>query len=118
MAHEDVLGHGQVGEQAGMLMHDRNAAVQRVEGRPQRDRDTVEHDLTGIGPMHAGQHLHASALAGAVLAEQRQDLARPHLEGDVADGEHAAERLRDVIETSRHNLQTQCLISSQPRRLG
>ena len=99
-------------------MHHRDAGLQRVEGRPQRDRNTVDHNMSGVGPVDAGHHLHARALAGTVLAEQRQDLARPHLKRDVAYGEHAAERLRDVIETSRHNLQTQCLISRQPRRLG
>ena len=102
MAHEDVLGDGKVGEEAGMLVHDRDAAVQRIDGGTQHHRCAVDRHMARVGPVHAGQHLDAGALAGAVLAEQGQHLASPQLERDVADRKDTAESLGDMIEAHNH----------------
>src|SRR3954454_22349920 len=92
-ADEDVLGHPEVRKKPGMLVHDRDAAVPRGQGRAQLDGLAVEQDLALVRPVDAGQELDAGALAGPVLAEQRQHLAGPQLERDVVQGAGAAERL-------------------------
>ena len=51
----------------------------------------VEQDLAAIGLMHAAEDLHERRLAGAVLADQRRDLARIQLEVRVAQRARAAE---------------------------
>ena len=56
-------------------------------GEPKATGSAVEQDLAGVGPVQPGQDVHQRALAGAVLAEQRVDLARAHVEVDVVVGE-------------------------------
>ena len=46
--------------------------------------------------MHAGDDLDQRRFAGAVLAEQRMDLARAHVEVDVLERSDAGERLGDA----------------------
>ena len=59
------------------------------------DRPAVDADLALVRPVEAGEDVHERALAGAVLAEQRVDLARPQVEVDVVVGEDAREALDD-----------------------
>ena len=54
-------------------------------------RRAVEADLALVGVQDAVDHLDQRRLAGAVLAEQRVDLAGRHPEADVVVGEHARE---------------------------
>ena len=56
--------------------------------------------LAGVRPVDAGQQLDAGALAGAVLAQQGQHLARLELQRHVADGDRAAEGLGDASQRS------------------
>ncbi len=49
------------------------------------DGRAVEDDLPGVRPIEAAQKLDAGALAGAVLAEQRQHLAGAQLERNVPE---------------------------------
>ncbi len=51
--------------------------------------------------MDAGQHLDQGRLAGAVLAEQRQDLAGVQVQADIVDGDRAAEALGDARESQQ-----------------
>src|SRR5690606_24001590 len=47
-------------------------------------------DRPGIGSIQPGEHVGQGRLAGAVLAEQRVDLAGPHLEVDAVVGDDPA----------------------------
>src|ERR1700730_1537066 len=47
-------------------------------------------DAAAVGILLAVEHVEAGAFAGAVRADQRQDLARPKFERDAANGMHAA----------------------------
>ena len=96
VAHEDVLDDVEVGEEAGVLVHDGDAALPRVEGRREGDRGAVDEDAAAGRVIDSGEHLDAGALARAVLAEKRQHLAGAEAEGDVAERGGAAERLRGV----------------------
>ena len=62
-----------------MLVHHRDAAAEGVERRRSSTRRAVEQHLAGIRPINAGQKLDAGALAGAVLAQQREHLAGAQL---------------------------------------
>ena len=67
----DVLGHGHPLDEAEVLV-DEGDLARRAAGIVGRAR--AGHPA-GIGLVDAGQHLDQRRLAGAVLAEQRQDLA-------------------------------------------
>ena len=82
-----------------MLVHDRDAVALRVE-RCARAGPAAPSSTTSpaSGPVDAGQQLDAGALAGAVLAEQRQHLAGMECQRNVADGNGAAERFGDAMQ--------------------
>ena len=52
----------------------------------------------GIGSGHAVDDLHQRALAGAVLAQHRMDLARAHLEIDAVVRDHGGVALGDAAQ--------------------
>ena len=60
------------------------------------DRLAVEHDMPVGRAIDAGQQLDAGALAGAVLAQQRQHLAGAQFERRILEGNRAAEGLCGV----------------------
>ena len=59
-------------------------------------RSPLELDLARVARVDAGEHLHQRALAGAVLAHQRMNLAREQAEVDRVQRPDAAERLVDA----------------------
>jgi hypothetical protein len=59
------------------------------------DRVAPEPDLALVRPVEAGEDVGQRRLAGAVLAEQRVDLAGSRLEVDVLVRDDAGEPLRD-----------------------
>ena len=68
-----------------VLEDDADAPAQRA-GLPVVEVEPVEQDAALVGPVQARQQLDQRRLAGAVLADQRQALARPQCEADVAHG--------------------------------
>ena len=77
-------------------MDDRDAAIARVGGRSEGDGIAVEHDFAGCRLDHAGENLHQRRLAGAILSEQRGDLAAMDVEIDALERVNAAVRLGDI----------------------
>ena len=67
--------------------------IARHQRRGHRDHLAVERDLAAVGLVHAVEHLHQRALAGAVLAEKRMDLAGAHAELDGVVGPQRPEDL-------------------------
>ena len=65
-----------------MLVDHADTAGDGIGRTGDRDRGAVEQDLAGVGRREAVQDVHEGRLAGAVLAEQRVDLAWPDLEVD------------------------------------
>ena len=98
MADEDVLGDRQVREESRLLVDYGDAQRPGLGRTLQRDLLTVEQQRAGVGLMDAGQDLDERALAGAVLADQPMDLARPQLERDVVERLGRVEPLRDADE--------------------
>ena len=65
---------------------------------PYGNRRAVDQHLAGVGLLDAADHPHQRGLAGAVLAQQRDDFARVHLEAHAAERMHAGEPLVDCPE--------------------
>jgi hypothetical protein len=97
--HEQVLGHREIGEQSRVLVHHGDAHALGIERRAQRDRLAADVHLAARGLVHAGEQLHAGALARAVLAQQGQHLAGHQVEGCIAQRDRAAELLGDAAQS-------------------
>ena len=65
------------------------------------NRDAVEADLAGVGPMDAGDRLHQRRLAGAIVADERDRAARLDEKVTPAQRFDGAEGLADVLSSSR-----------------
>src|SRR5207244_7933036 len=57
-----------------------------------------EDDAAGFGPVVAGDHVEERRLAGAVGADDPENLAGRHLEAHLGYGGEAAEALRHALE--------------------
>ena len=95
-AEEEVLPHGERGHEVELLVDRGDPRAQRVDGPSKRNRRAVQLQLTRVGSVGAGDDLDERALAGAVLADQRVDLARADLEVRASQGMHAGEALLDT----------------------
>src|SRR6266542_2596979 len=62
----------------------------------------IDEDLALVGVIQPVQDVHESGLPGAILAEERVDLAGLHREIDVIIGDHAGEDLRDPPQLETH----------------
>ena len=69
-AGEDVLRHGQLGEQLRFLVDGGDAERDRVGRGGDGHRPALEGDAAGVGGLRAGDDLDQRGLAGAVLADQ------------------------------------------------
>jgi hypothetical protein len=63
---------------------------------------------TGRGPQHARDDLDQRRLAGAVVADQADDLVGADLEVDVAERDHVAERHLDALHPDRMRVAALC----------
>src|SRR5205823_254200 len=97
-AEVDVLGDGESADQFEVLMDHADAGRDRVARRGEVDGIAVDDDLAGIGTVDAGEDVHQRRLAGAVLTEERVDLAGPDLEVDPGIRQNAGEGLGDAFE--------------------
>ncbi len=79
-----------------MLVHHADAGVNGVLGVAEMDGLAVDEDLALVGPVEPGEHVHQRGFAGAVFAEQAEDLAGPDLQVDIGVGDHRAEALGDA----------------------
>jgi hypothetical protein len=78
-----------------MLVHHRDARVERVARRVELDPVSPQPDLALVRPVEAGEDVGQRRLAGAVLAQQCVYLAGRRLEVDVLVGDDRGEPLRD-----------------------
>ena len=81
-----------------------------------RHRLAVHEDLALVGVGQAVEDVHQGRLPGAVLAEQRVDLAGPHVEVDVVVGEHAGIALRDPAHLDARTWAASVVTPSSPDR--
>jgi hypothetical protein len=90
-ADQQVLQHGGVLEQLDVLEGARDAQRRHLVRGALRELDAVEVDAAAGGRVDAADQVEDCGLAGAVGADQREDLAPLHVEADLVDGQHATE---------------------------
>ena len=82
----DIPGNREVGEEAEILEHEPDPALLR---RQVRHVPAMDHDSPGMWAVKSRDHFQADRLAGAIRAEQHQNLAGIERHVDVAQGELA-----------------------------
>src|SRR5581483_8239396 len=90
-AEEDVVENGHRRRERELLVDQRDPMPDRVARRAEAHRTPVDDDLARVGRHSAGDDLPERRLAGAVLADERVDLAG--LDGDA----HVVERPRTAV---------------------
>ena len=96
-AEEQVAGDGKLRHERRILV-DRLDAVGDGVGRATHvDLLAPDVDITAGGAHGPGQHLDERRLAGAVVAEQADDLVLEDTEGDAVEGAHAAVIAADIV---------------------
>ena len=93
-----VLHDVEVVAEREILVDDLDPELRRVLRTVDRDGLAVEEDLAGVVAVDPGDALDERRLAGAVVTDERHDLAGAHLEVDVGQRLHRAERLREVAD--------------------
>ena len=101
LAEQDVLGNREDGDEHEVLMDHVDPARDCVRRAGDRRLPAVEQDYSLVRSGKAVEDIHQRRLAGAVLAEQRVDLAWPDLEVDVIVGDDARVALRDAAHLER-----------------
>ena len=97
--HEHVAPDRLLLAQRPLLVDGLNAEAAGPRDRPVVDPASVKIDLASrVRPMEAHHGLHQRRLAGAVVAEQADDLAAIDSEIHPRERPHFAERLRDVAK--------------------
>ena len=89
-----VVEHRQVAEQREVLEGAADADVGDAVRRPAQDAAALEQDVAGARRVEPAEAVEQRRLAGAVRADQAEDLALPHVERDVVERDDAAERAR------------------------
>jgi len=108
LAHQQVLLHRQVGQEAELLVDDADAGVAGL-GRARRGEIPPFDDVLALVPFdRAGQDLDQRALAGAVLAGEAHDLAGAQLERDAVERLDRPVRLRRVAQRDDRGLGRGC----------
>ena len=92
---DDVLRDREHRDELEVLVHHPDAVIDRVAGGAHAQRLAPQEDLALVGQVQPVEHVHQRALAGAVLTEQRVDLALAEVEVHVVVGDHAREPHRD-----------------------
>ena len=90
-AEQEVLEHGGVLEQLDVLERPRDAAPGHLVRRHPRDVLPVEDQAARAWIVDPRDQIEDGRLAGAVGADDREDLARLDLEAHAVDGPQAAE---------------------------
>ena len=117
-AEEDVLGDAERAGGGELLVDEADADVLAFAHRGERGGAAVEGDLAGRGREGAGDDVDQRRLAGAVLADEADDLARRDAEVDAMQHGHVAEALRDSadLEDRVHSVSGNAPRSEGPRR--
>src|SRR4029077_14440354 len=82
----DVVEHAQLAEGLGNLVRAPDAGVRHAVRGQSADLRAAKAHRAGARLQRAGDEIEGRALARAVRADQAEDLALGHLEGDVLDG--------------------------------
>ena len=98
----EILRDAHAGEQPAALRHVADAEPRDLRGAQARDLRAAELDRAGGGRGDADQRFEQRRLAGAVAAEQRDDLVRFQVEGDIVEDVALAVEGVDVVDLKQH----------------
>jgi hypothetical protein len=96
-ADKDVLHHRQIRHQVQFLIDDGNADLLGVVWVVDVQRLAAEKEFAAVHRVDAGEDLHQRRLAGAVLADQPENLAGGDMETHIFQRLHTGEGLADVF---------------------
>jgi hypothetical protein len=94
-----------------------DSATPRLGRRRRRIRLTIEQDLTPIVRVKPGQNIEKGALSGAVLADQRMNLAGADLEINAVERDRGAEALPNSRELQERHPSLQILVERRVQKL-
>ena len=94
----DVLEDRHMGEQSHVLERAGDASCGHLVGIQADDRLPLENDVAGRGRHHGADGVEQSGLAGAVGADDRDDLAGVHLHRQAVQGLEATELDLEVAD--------------------
>ena len=97
-AHEEIRDHVDVRAERQVLVDRLDPRRLRLRRRGEMALGAVEEDAAGARRHAAGDDLHQRRFAGAVVAEQRDDLAAIDVEADAAQRLDRPEMLGDLFE--------------------
>ncbi|BAB51502.1 mll4969 [Mesorhizobium japonicum MAFF 303099] len=97
-AEEDVGGDVEIFEQIEFLVDEGDARTQAAFDTQPLMGGAVDRDRAGVRRGDAAEDLHQGRLAGAVLADQADDLARPDLHGEAIQRDDARIGLAHALE--------------------
>ncbi len=100
---KEILRHRQIAAQRQFLMHHAHADRLRVGGVVvvEGQRAAGEDEFAFVRAQGAAENAHQRALAGAVAADQANDLAVADVERDVAVGPRRAEGLGHALQSDQ-----------------
>src|SRR5258708_38911359 len=78
--------------------------LSRVQRSGEDDRFSADRQRAAVGRHVAGQNWNARGLAGAVLADQRMNLAAPQVHRNAAQRPHARIILLQIVEHDKRRL--------------
>ena len=98
LAGEDVLGHVDARDDLGLLVDDPDAGGARLAGIGEAKGLPVDRQAARVGLVVAVEDLQERGLAGAVLAQEGEHLAGPHVERDVIERLDVGKGLADTAD--------------------
>ena len=98
----DVVGHGHVAEQRVVLEHQADAAIARAHVG---DVLAVQGNAPVVDAGQAGNGPQQRALAAAGGAQQHEEFALAHLDGNVVDDRLVLIPFGDLVERDGHGLE-------------
>ena len=79
----DVRRDGQIVEEIEFLVDEGDTGRHRLGNGQRRMRHAVDFDGAAVGVDHPAEDLHQGRLAGAVLSDEADDLARPDVHAEI-----------------------------------
>jgi hypothetical protein len=103
-ADKHVLGDGKIWKQRWLLIDDRDAHVAGARWTSEDDIDAIDAERAGVRLMDAADELHERGLAGTVLPDKAEGLAREEVYRHILERLHRAERLGRVAQAEYWSL--------------
>lgn len=129
---KEVLSRRQIVEQRQILIDGLDAGEARIRRGAYLRWRTVQKDRAGIELVHPADAFGQRRFTRAIVAEQADDLAAPHLDADIVEGQNRTETLgssayrqhgivrRDrvigVIRSGAHDCLPACRTRTRPSR--